>query len=105
MTDTPGDKIVVRVDAELEDLIPGFIEGRHTDIETIKKCLEEADFDKIFMIGHSMKGNGAGYGFDDITDIGRIIENMAKARDSEGTRNAIQRLKTYLQSIEIVYED
>ncbi len=102
MTDS---KIRVVCDIDLEDLIPGFLENRLTDIESITSALESSDMETIRIIGHSMKGSGGGYGFDAITDLGGRIEQFAMASDSVSIESAISELKDYLGRLDITYEE
>lgn len=99
-----GEKIVVRVDAEIEDLIPGFLENRRKDIETILEALDQGDYETIRLLGHRMKGAGGGYGFDAITDIGRSIEQGAKEKNPEEVRRWLGDLLHYLDRVEVVYD-
>ena len=69
-----GEKMVVQVDPELEDLIPGYLENRHSDVQSILAALERGDCETIRVLAHSMKGSGGGYGFDAITDISGDID-------------------------------
>jgi HPt (histidine-containing phosphotransfer) domain-containing protein len=101
--ETHGQRIVVSVDAELEDLVPGFLENRRSDVAKIRTALLTGDFDVIRVLGHSMKGSGGGYGFDAITTIGRTIEDAAKARDSESIARAVDELFDYLQRVDVVF--
>ena len=98
-----GAKIIVHVDADLEPIVPRFLELRREDIEAIKNNLEKADFEAIRIIGHSMKGAGGGYGFDYITELGMGIENSAKESDKVEIRRLTDELIEYLENIEVVY--
>jgi HPt (histidine-containing phosphotransfer) domain-containing protein len=107
MTDVTGEegkKMAVTIDKDLEDLIPGYIENRYGDIKSIRAALVTRDFDAIRVLGHSMKGSGGGYGFDAITDIGKTIEDAAKAGNSAAVSDAVERLLHYLGQVEVVYE-
>ncbi len=97
-------KIIVHVDPDIVDLIPGFLENRHKDIKTIGEALAQGDFETIRFLGHSMKGAGGSYGFDAITDIGRSLEQAAIAQDGGGIKKSLQDLFAYLDSIEVVYK-
>ncbi len=97
-------KIIVHVDPDIADLIPGFLENRHKDIKTIGEALAQGDFEKIRFLGHSMKGAGGSYGFDAITDIGRCLEQAAIAQDAGGIKKSLAELFAYLDSIEVVYK-
>jgi len=99
----PG-KITVTVDADLEDIVPNFLQNRHKDIEKIGEALTGNDFETIRVLGHSMKGAGGGYGFDRITDIGRAIEDAAKAQNPDAVRHEISHLADYLKRVEVVFE-
>lgn len=97
-------KIVVTVDEEIEDLVPGFLENRHRDVKTLEEALEKGDYETIRSLGHKMKGAGGGYGFDAITDIGMALENAAKDSDAQEIQGRIQELTHYLEHVEVVYE-
>jgi HPt (histidine-containing phosphotransfer) domain-containing protein len=97
-------KIIVHVDPDIADLIPGFLENRHKDIKTIGEALAQGDFETIRFLGHSMKGAGGSYGFDAITDMGRSLEQAATAQDAGEIKKSLQELFVYLDSIEVVYK-
>ncbi|MGI6366144.1 MAG: Hpt domain-containing protein [Bacillota bacterium] len=97
------DKFVVRIDAELEDLIPGYLDNRREDIRQIEQCLEKGDFETIRRLAHRMKGSGGGYGFDRITEIGAAMEQAAIQAHAVKTREQLELLRDYLVRVEIVY--
>lgn len=99
------EKIVVKIDPDLEDLIPDFLKNRHTDIETMRSALSSGDFETIKITGHSMKGSGGGYGFDRITDIGKGIEDAAKEKNGDEIKKQVNELASYLGRVSIVYEE
>jgi len=96
---------VVYVDSDLEDLVPGFLENRQRDVETIRALLQEGNLTEIQRLGHSMKGAGGGYGFDEITEIGKQLEEAAKAGETETVNRLTEQLKSYLSSVKVVYQD
>jgi HPt (histidine-containing phosphotransfer) domain-containing protein len=98
------EKIIVHVDPEIADLIPGFLENRHKDTETMDEALKQGDFETIQILGHSMKGAGGSYGFDAITDIGKSLEQAAKDKDAGGIQKLVQELAAYLDRVEVLYE-
>ena len=99
-----GEKIIVRVDAELEDLIPGYLENWRKDVETLHDALAKGDYEAIQTVGHTMKGTGGGYGFDTITDIGSSLENAAKEKNALEIRRLMGEHLHYLENVEVVYE-
>jgi HPt (histidine-containing phosphotransfer) domain-containing protein len=98
------EKIIVHVDPDIADLIPGFLENRHKDIKTMGEALTQGDFETIQVLGHSMKGAGGSYGFDAITDIGKSLEQAAKDKDAEGIQRSVGELAAYLDCVEVLYE-
>lgn len=104
MTEDKNGKIVIHADIDLEDLIPGFLENRRKDIVEIESLLAANDYETIQRLGHSMKGAGGGYGFDEITDIGMHIEQAAKEKNSADIRIQIKKLSSYLDCVEVVYD-
>lgn len=96
---------VVYVDADLENLIPDFLDNRRKDIELIKQLLGAKDYDEIKRIGHSMKGAGGGYGFDEISRIGKEIEEAAKSGNPEEITKWVNYLNDYLNKVKIVLQE
>lgn len=97
--------LTVYIDEDLEDLIPGFLENRHLDVKVIEKLLDDAEFAEIQRIGHSMKGSGGGYGFDEISQIGKRIEEAATAGNIDKISSLARSLSQYLQNVQIVYTE
>jgi len=98
------EKIVVKVDPEIADLIPGFLNNREKDIKTMESCLKDGNFEQIERLGHSMKGSGAGYGFKGISEIGRFIEIAGKEKNVKKIKEGIEDLRDFLNRVEIVNE-
>jgi HPt (histidine-containing phosphotransfer) domain-containing protein len=97
-------KILVRVDPDLADLIPGFLENRRKDIAAMLTALDRGDFETVRILGHSMKGAGGGYGFDAVTDIGAALEQAAKDRNPDGVRKGLRDLSSYLERVEVTHD-
>ena len=98
------EKIVVQVDADLEDLIPGYLQNRRQDVDSILQAVEKQDFEAIRVLGHTMKGTGGGYGFDAITEMGRALEEAARDRNIPAIRQGAAALLAYLQTVEAVFQ-
>lgn len=96
--------IVVKVDEELEDLIPGFLENRQKDAEELINALGREDYETIRVLSHSMKGSGGGYGFDAISTLGKELETAAKEKDEKRIQALTDDLLVYVKQVEIVYE-
>lgn len=99
------ERIVVRVDREIEELIPSFLANRRRDVAAILEALDNRDFESILRLGHSMKGMGGGFGFDAITDFGREIESSAGERLAGRIRELTVELDSYLDRVQVVFAD
>ena len=98
------ERIVVHVDPDLADIVPRFLELRHEDLQAIGNGLAAGDLAALARIGHSMKGAGSGYGFDYVTEVGRTLEEAAKAGDAEGVKNCAEQLLDYLERVTVVFD-
>ena len=96
-------KITVKIDRELQEVVPEYLESRREDMRTILAALASSDYERIRTLGHNMSGTGASYGFDKISAIGRELERAAKERNEEGVERQLAELGDYLDRVEIVF--
>jgi HPt (histidine-containing phosphotransfer) domain-containing protein len=89
---------------ELRDLIPRFLAHRRMELDQLRAALAGADLESARRIGHSLKGVGGGYGFDEITRIGADIERCARDRRTDTLPALAAELGEYLDSVEIRFE-
>jgi HPt (histidine-containing phosphotransfer) domain-containing protein len=99
----PSPRITVCVDPDLEEIIPNFLANRHKDIHTLQSCGASKDFGTIAVLGHRMKGDGGGYGFDAISHIGAALELAAGRHDLPAIERLTTDLRDYLARIEVVF--
>ena len=99
-----GGRVVVRIDKDIEGLVPDYCEMTARDAESIRAALVLGDYETISRLGHNLKGSGGGYGFDGITEIGREIEQHAKNRSGDDIRRLADELSSYLERLHIIYE-
>jgi Hpt domain len=97
-------KLVVQVDPDLSDLMPGFLANKRVDADKIAAAAEAADYPALRGMGHKIKGEGGSYGFDGISEIGAEIERAAADQDLAAVVRCVRELMAYLDSVEIVFE-
>jgi len=97
-------RVRVRVDSSLAELVPGFLENRRRDVEAIAAALKHGDYENVRILGHNMKGSGAGYGLNRITEIGASLEQAAGRREPEEIRARAAELARYLDGLHVEYE-
>ena len=98
-----ANRIVIRVDGDLQSLVPVYLKNRKNDVKAIRTALHRDDFMSIRIIGQEMRDSGAGYGFDKISAIGMTIESCARASDPGGVNKSLDELIFFLKNVEVVY--
>ena len=99
-----SEPITVIVAKDLEDLVPTFMKNRAKELETLRAALTAADVEQLRQLGHRMRGVGTSYGFEQISALGKQIEEGAKSRDLTGLDARIAEYADYLARVKIVYE-
>ena len=95
--------ITLFIDPGLEEIIPGFLENRRRDVQTLETALQQNDLNTIRVIGHRMKGDGGGYGFDVISTIGDGMEQAAAREDRDAIQRYTAELIDFLARVDVVY--
>jgi len=85
-----------QIDARIADLVPRFVEVCREECAALRRACAEGGWAAAAAIGHTLHGAGGGYGFDEVTRIGREIEAAAKARDAAGVAALATRLENFL---------
>ena len=98
-----AERIVVQVDQDLSDLVPGFLNRKSEDARALLAAAERRDAQAIATLGHKLKGEGGSYGLDAVTDIGRGLEQAGKQQDFEEAARLARELANFLERLEIVY--
>ena len=93
------EKNIAKVEPELKDYMPTFVENRKNNIISIKKLLKKGNYKEIECLAHRLRGVGGLYGCEQITNIGYCIEEAAKNSDSEKIKEMINELSSYLRCL------
>ena len=80
-----------------------FLANRQKDLRTLRTALSEKDFETIRTLGHRMRGDGGGYGFNAISTIGGVMELAAGRRDEPAIQRQTAELEDFLTRVHIVY--
>jgi HPt (histidine-containing phosphotransfer) domain-containing protein len=93
----------IQVEEGMEDIVPGYLEKRRNDVQNYRQALADRDFETLRMLGHRMKGSGAGYGFAELTEIGSAIEEAALRKDTATIAARVDRLAWYAANVKLDY--
>lgn len=97
------DKKIISIDKDLEDLVPTYLETRKKELVKLKELLNQNAAAEIAAIAHKLAGNAGGYGFQELTDIGRRLESAGKASDKSLMTKEIENIAQYLDSVEVKF--
>jgi HPt (histidine-containing phosphotransfer) domain-containing protein len=95
--------ILYKIDKDLEEIVPAFLEGRKRDIEIIKKLVIANNFEELKSVGHKIKGTAGSYGFMDLSKIGAMIEEAADAKNIEELGKLSSEYEYHIKQIEIKF--
>ena len=98
------DRITVQIDRDLQDIVPIFLANRQKDLRTLRTALAQHDFETIRVLGHRMRGDGGGYGFGKISEIGGVMELAAARHDHPVIERCTAELEDFLARVDIVYQ-
>ncbi len=93
------DPVLVLACPSLAARIPSFLKNRRQDVTTMRDAMSRADFETVGRLGHSMRGAGASFGFQPITDLGAALEEAAECADDDAMRRCVEELSTYLDRV------
>ncbi len=99
----PHTPIPVEISRDLEDIAPIFLENKRKDLQTLRIAVGAQDFVTLQTLGHRMKGDGGGYGFDHISEIGTKLEIAAKGRELPPIERCIVELEDFLNRVTVHY--
>jgi hypothetical protein len=84
----------------LRALAVRFLSSCGRDVLRLRSALHGGDFPATRAIGHSLGGVGGSYGFDEITRIGRAIEERSLRRDAVAISGLVEQLEDYLSRVQ-----
>lgn len=95
---------IVHPDPELANLIPKYLQNRHNDVAQLERSITEENFEGIKLLSHRMKGSGGGYGFDKISEIGKLMEEAVDQKNIGLIKEQVAALKDYLENVKVVFD-
>lgn len=98
---TVFDELVNMVSADfVGEIIDTFLEDGPDLIEQLKQTLGSSAVDEFRRAAHSMKSNAATFGAQQLSDLAKGLEELAKADNLAGAGNRIQELRSEFALVE-----
>jgi HPt (histidine-containing phosphotransfer) domain-containing protein len=92
-----------QVPIDLKPLIGGFLSRRMQDIASLEALAREGDFEAIAAIAHKLKGNGLGYGFPAISEVGAEMQLAAHLKEKAHVEALIGEFKELIHHFQRQY--
>ncbi len=87
----------------LDAMRPKFVAEKRREVDVLTMALQCGDFKTVRMLALRMKGEGANFGFGEITQIGGELAQAADKMDPKGAGKLAQRLASCLTKLEQAY--
>jgi len=95
------DKILLRAEPSVKELLPGFLENRRRDLERLGEALRAGDLAAIRDLGHNIRAFSRVYGIDELTEMGEAIRCAAEECSTPRIVDLQGRLADYLSRVEL----
>ncbi|MEN7342898.1 MAG: Hpt domain-containing protein [Pseudomonadota bacterium] len=82
-------------------LLAQYLSRRAADIESVRRALDEGDWEHVRVTGHNMYGSGEAYGLKAVSEYGKQLEQAALDVNQPAASDAIAALETFLRDIKI----
>jgi CheY-like chemotaxis protein/HPt (histidine-containing phosphotransfer) domain-containing protein len=81
---------------EMAQLRVGYLDRRRAELSTLELAVREGDFAAIRKAGHNLKGTGAAYGYEEITEIGRSLETAGNDGNASAIEVLLEQIDWYI---------
>jgi len=95
------DKIRLRAEPSVKELLPGFLENRRRDLERLREALHAGDLAAIRDLGQNIRCFSRIYGLDELTEMGEEIRCAAEECSTLRLVHLQGRLADYLARVEL----
>ena len=98
------DPISVRVDPLLAELVPKFLQRCRQTVVEFHSVVGSRDFGGARRIGHALHGTASSFGFDEMANIGKEIEQAARDGDAGALKDLAERLDAHVARVRPVFD-
>ena len=102
--ETPHKALKIRLNPKLKQLIPNFLKNKRKDAKRLLQTIDTGNMKELRKQSHTVKGTSWMYGFQELGDLCLALEQAARDRDSNRAHQLASQIKTYLDEVEISYD-
>lgn len=96
----PESRETMHIPPEVQARVPTYLARRRQEVQVMRDLIAQGNFDQVRVLGHNMKGSGAGYGFPELSQLGAEIEKAAKAQQQAELEQQTSSLESLLAALE-----
>ena len=85
-------------DPEFIELIKEYINYLKSSITDVRLKLAKDEFYDVMKFGHNVKGSGGGYGFMELSDMGKSLEIAAKDENSKECQRYLNQIELFIRN-------
>jgi HPt (histidine-containing phosphotransfer) domain-containing protein len=74
-----------------------YLERRKADFALLVDAISRNDFETLMRVGHQIKGNAATFGFSDLEDLAKDLENCGRTSDISEAQRLIDKMSEWLE--------
>jgi HPt (histidine-containing phosphotransfer) domain-containing protein len=93
----------IQVPEKLRPLIPRFLQNSEAALAQLQAALAAGDARALQDISHRLRGSAGGYGFHHLGELGKQLEQAAKAGNAEAYAGLVAAMVDHLRSAKIRY--
>ena len=97
------DASIVEIDADLENLIPAFLEAKRQELAALRQHLANGDIEAVRRVSHKLKGAFSLYGFGFLSDACADMERSASAGEQGAVEAKLDAVEKYWPTMEICF--
>ena len=98
-------KILVRASRHVpQAMVSQYLLKCRSHLPELKAALAGCEYEFARTFGHQMKGSGAAYGFEELTEVGASIERAATDQDIDELQDQVAALEAYLGQVEVTFD-
>ena len=95
---------IVRIDPELEDLIPAFLDNRRNELIELEAAVAGRNFEFIRRLAHTWKGICRPYGFNHLETLSFALEVASERESVPEIAAVVREIRAYLETVRFVQD-